>query len=286
MMKRCLTHTIGNRLLTFSSTNITHATRALTNSIKPCYRSSTTLRSLIGNISNIDSFVTQPIQHQQQQQQQQQLHKLQYRYKSFQATPPLNENESATKEATATNTEAADEDIPSFQNPIHHNDPSHEKIFHEDVENPEDMEQVPLPPLDDGSGKVLAEPHLHELAEEILHLSMYEMKELVDRVADHFGIEENEDDDVGFGAGAGEEGEGDAAPVEEKTAFDLKLTGFDAKAKIKVIKEIRAITGLGLKEAKEMVEGAPKVVKKDIKKEEAEEFKEKLEAIGATVEIE
>mmetsp|Transcript_21623 Transcript_21623/g.35748 ORF Transcript_21623/g.35748 Transcript_21623/m.35748 type:complete len:191 (-) Transcript_21623:102-674(-) len=82
---------------------------------------------------------------------------------------------------------------------------------------------------------------------------------------------------------------GDAgAPVEEekvKTAFDLKLLGFDAKSKIKVIKEVRAIAGLGLKEAKEMVEGAPKVIIKGIKKEEAEELKEKLEAIGATIEI-
>ena len=86
----------------------------------------------------------------------------------------------------------------------------------------------------------------------------------------------------GSGGGAG------AAPVEEKeekTAFDLKLTGFDAKAKIKVIKEIRSITGLGLKEAKDLVEGAPATVKKEIKMEEAEEIKAKIEAVGGTVEI-
>jgi len=65
----------------------------------------------------------------------------------------------------------------------------------------------------------------------------------------------------------------------------LKLTGFDAAAKIKVIKEIRAITSLGLKEAKELVETVPSVVKKGIKKEEAEELKAKLEALGATVDI-
>ena len=74
--------------------------------------------------------------------------------------------------------------------------------------------------------------------------------------------------------------------MEEKTEFDLKLTGFDAKAKIKVIKEIRTITGLGLKDAKQMVESAPKVVKTSIKKEEAEELKAKLESLGATVELE
>jgi len=73
--------------------------------------------------------------------------------------------------------------------------------------------------------------------------------------------------------------------VEEKTIFDLKLTSFDAKGKIKVIKEVRAMTTLGLKEAKELVEGAPATVKKDIQREEAEELKVKLEALGATVEI-
>jgi large subunit ribosomal protein L7/L12 len=77
--------------------------------------------------------------------------------------------------------------------------------------------------------------------------------------------------------------------VQEKTAFDLKLVAFDEKSKIKVIKEIRAITNLGLKEAKDLVEASstatPKILKKDIKKEEAEALKEKLVAAGAIVEI-
>jgi large subunit ribosomal protein L7/L12 len=85
--------------------------------------------------------------------------------------------------------------------------------------------------------------------------------------------------------GAGGAKAATAEPVEEKKTFDVKLTGFDASSKIKVIKEIRAITGLGLKEAKEMVEGVPKVVKKDIKMEDAEEIKSKLETSGATIEI-
>ena len=72
---------------------------------------------------------------------------------------------------------------------------------------------------------------------------------------------------------------------EEKIMFDIKLLGFDAKAKIKVIKEVRAIGGLGLKEAKELVESAPKVIQKDMKQEKAEELKAQLEAIGAQVEI-
>ena len=65
----------------------------------------------------------------------------------------------------------------------------------------------------------------------------------------------------------------------------MRLVGFDAKAKIKVIKEVRAIAGLGLKEAKELVESAPKVVQKDLKPEKAEELKAQLEAVGAQVEI-
>jgi len=69
-----------------------------------------------------------------------------------------------------------------------------------------------------------------------------------------------------------------AAPVEEKTDFNIKLDGFDAASKIKVIKEVRAITDLGLKEAKELVEGAPAVLRKGVKKEEAEQIKAKLEA--------
>eukprot|EP00934_Nitzschia_sp_Nitz4_P004997 Nitzschia sp. Nitz4//scaffold148_size54725//38278//38826//NITZ4_006663-RA/size54725-processed-gene-0.87-mRNA-1//-1//CDS//3329536763//4987//frame0 len=81
-----------------------------------------------------------------------------------------------------------------------------------------------------------------------------------------------------------------AEAVEEevvvKTAFNVKLVGFDAKAKIKVIKEVRAIAGLGLKEAKEMVESAPKVLQKDVSQEKADELKAQLEAIGAQVEIE
>ncbi|HSD94597.1 MAG TPA: 50S ribosomal protein L7/L12 [Syntrophales bacterium] len=75
-----------------------------------------------------------------------------------------------------------------------------------------------------------------------------------------------------------------AAAAEEKTEFDVVLTSFGAE-KIQVIKEIRAITGLGLKEAKDLVEGVPKPVKEGIAKAEADEIKKKLEAVGATVEI-
>ena len=75
-----------------------------------------------------------------------------------------------------------------------------------------------------------------------------------------------------------------AAPVEEKTEFDVILTGFGAE-KIKVIKEVRAITGLGLAEAKTLVESAPKVVKEGVSKDEAAKIKAQIESAGATVEV-
>lgn len=207
----------------------------------------------------------------------------QRRHKTFRSTPFNLEASNQDKAAAATADAAGDEnEIPDFQNPIHHNDPEKDKIMLDDFPEGE-APIVPLPPLDGGSGKVIAPPHLHDLADEIVGMTMLEVKELVDRVAEHFGIEEGEDDGLASG--------GDGGNVEEevvvaKTAFDLKLTGFDSKDKIKVIKEIRAITGLGLKEAKELVEGVPKTIKKDIKMEEAEDIKAKLEAVGATVEIE
>jgi len=149
----------------------------------------------------------------------------------------------------------------------------------------EEVPMAQLPPFDDGSDpeKVIASPELHDISDRIVRLSMLEVKELTDRIGDHFGfssdgfVDDDDDDDDEEGA--------EEVKVEEKTIFDVKLTGFDAKSKIKVIKEVRSVTALGLKEAKELVEGAPSTVKKDMKKEEAEELKAKLEALGATVEI-
>ena len=76
-----------------------------------------------------------------------------------------------------------------------------------------------------------------------------------------------------------------AAAAEEKTEFDVILAGFDAAKKVAIIKEVRAITGLGLKEAKDLVEGAPKAVKEGAPKEEADKIKAQLEAAGAKVEV-
>lgn len=88
----------------------------------------------------------------------------------------------------------------------------------------------------------------------------------------------------GAGGGEGDEDAAAAAPA-KPTTVDIKLVGFDDASKIKVIKEVRAIAGLGLKEAKELVEGAPKVISKDIKPEQAEELKQKLEQAGAKIEL-
>lgn len=127
------------------------------------------------------------------------------------------------------------------------------------------------------------------------NLERDELSTLADIVNERLGLKVSEWDLYGGGGGAvasadGGAGGGDdaseaAAAAEEKTAFDLKLVSFDAKAKIKVIKEVRSMASLGLKEAKEMVEGVPKTVMKEIKMEEAEELKAKLEGLGAVVEI-
>ena len=119
-------------------------------------------------------------------------------------------------------------------------------------------------------------------------LQVEEIHLLSQLINEKLGITISESDKRGFVGGG--DGGGAAGAVEEpkveKTAFDLKLVAFDAKTKIKIIKEVRAMTGLGLKEAKNMVEGAPKTLKTEIKMEEALELKAKLEAVGATIEIE
>lgn len=115
-----------------------------------------------------------------------------------------------------------------------------------------------------------------EILEAVKELSVLELNELVEAAEEAFGVSAAAGVVVAAGAGA-------AAPeAEEKTEFDVELTDAGAE-KIKVIKEVRGLTGLGLKEAKELVDGAPKMVKEGATKEEAEEIKTKLEAVGAKV---
>ncbi|MBU8847926.1 MAG: 50S ribosomal protein L7/L12 [Desulfobacterales bacterium] len=120
-----------------------------------------------------------------------------------------------------------------------------------------------------------------DVIEFISNMSVLELSELVKEFEDKFGVTAAAP--MAFAAGAMPAG-GDAAAEEEQTEFDVILETFGDK-KINVIKEVRAITGLGLKEAKALVEEAPKAVKEAIPKEEAQKIKEKLEGAGAQVSV-
>ena len=114
--------------------------------------------------------------------------------------------------------------------------------------------------------------------ESLKEMTILEIKELVDAMKEEFGI------DPTAVAAAPAQGAGAGAAAQEQTEFDVILTNAGA-AKLGVIKVVKEVTGLGLKESKEVVDGAPKPVKEKISKAEAEELKAKLEAAGATVEI-
>lgn len=122
-----------------------------------------------------------------------------------------------------------------------------------------------------------------KIIEEIESLSVLELANLVKALEEKFGVSAAMPV-VGVAAPVGAPGAAAPAEAEEKTSFDVILAEAGSN-KIQVIKEVRAITNLGLKEAKELVESAPKPVKSGVSKEEAEEIKKKLEAVGAKVEI-
>ena len=128
--------------------------------------------------------------------------------------------------------------------------------------------------------KKMADITKDQVIDFIANMSVLEMSELVKDMEEKFGVSAAAAAVATPAAGAG----GGEAATEEKTEFDVILTSFGEK-KINVIKEIRGITGLGLKEAKEAVESAPKAVKEGVSKEEAEEIKKKLEEAGASAEI-
>ena len=118
-----------------------------------------------------------------------------------------------------------------------------------------------------------------KLLEEIKELTILELADLVKALEEEFGVSAAP---VAVAAAPGAAAPGAAA--EEKTEFDVELTSFGAK-KLDVIKVVREVTGLGLKEAKELVEGAPKALKEGVSKDEAESLKKALEEAGATVTI-
>lgn len=122
----------------------------------------------------------------------------------------------------------------------------------------------------------MASEKITKFVEDIKTLSVLELSELVDAIQEEFGV--TAAIAAGPAAGAG------AAAAEEKTEFDVVLASF-GDAKMAVIKAVKEATGLGLKEAKAIVEEAPKAIKEGVAKAEAEELKAKLEAAGATVEL-
>jgi large subunit ribosomal protein L7/L12 len=121
---------------------------------------------------------------------------------------------------------------------------------------------------------------IKQIGDQIVKLTLMQAKELGDYLKEVYGIEPAAGGAIMMAGPAA----GAAAAVEEKTTFDVILKAAGEK-KIQVIKEVRALTGLGLKEAKDLVEGAPKAVKEGVSKDDAEAAKKQLESAGAAVEI-
>ena len=119
-----------------------------------------------------------------------------------------------------------------------------------------------------------------DILEAISNMSVMDVVELISAMEEKFGVSAAAPVAVAAGPAAG----GEAAAAEEQTEFDVVLTGFGT-SKVPVIKAVREITGLGLKEAKDLVEGAPANVKEGVEADEAAELKKKLEEVGATVEV-
>ncbi len=122
----------------------------------------------------------------------------------------------------------------------------------------------------------MASEKINALIEEVKALTVLELNDLVKALEEEFGVS---------AAAMAAPAAGPAGPAVEKTEFDVVLAGFDAAAKIKVIKVVREITGLGLAEAKAAVEGTPKTLKEAVSKDEAEELKKKIEEAGGKVEL-
>jgi len=125
---------------------------------------------------------------------------------------------------------------------------------------------------------------VQKIAEEISSLTLLEARDLVKILEEKLGVKAQAPIAMAPVSAPGAVAGPEAAPAEEKTEFDVILTGFGDK-KIQVIKVVRELTGLGLKEAKDLVEGVPKPVKEGVSKEEAASIKKKLEEAGGSVEV-
>ena len=130
-----------------------------------------------------------------------------------------------------------------------------------------------------GGGKAIP-AKFKSIVDEVSKMSVLDLSELVKVLEDHFGVSAA----VPMAMAAAPAGSGEAAAVEEKTSFAVHLTA-GGDQKIQVIKVLREVTSLGLKEAKDIVDGAPKLVKDGVSKADAEEIKKKIEAVGGKVEI-
>ena len=126
-------------------------------------------------------------------------------------------------------------------------------------------------------------PTTQEWIDELKQISVLELSERIKALEEEFGVSATAVAAAAPAAGPGG-GDGDGAAVEEQTAFDVVLTGAGDK-KIQVIKVVRAVTGLGLKEAKDLVDGAPNAVKEGVTREEADSIRGQLEEAGAGVEV-
>jgi large subunit ribosomal protein L7/L12 len=124
-----------------------------------------------------------------------------------------------------------------------------------------------------------------EILEAIASMTVLEVSELVKMMEEKFGVSAAAPVAVAAVGGGAAAGGGAAPAAEEKTEFNVILKAFDEAKKIAVIKEVRAVTGLGLKEAKDLVEGAPKPLKEGASKDEAAKIKDQITAAGGTVEI-
>jgi len=160
-------------------------------------------------------------------------------------------------------------------------EPQQVKEQAQQAEQPEQAKKTETPPQAKQTKKWSNQ--VKELGDKIVGLTLMQAKELGDYLKDEYGIEPATGGAVMM-AGPVQAAGATAEKAEEKTIFDVVLKAFGDK-KIQVIKEVRALTGLGLKEAKDLVDGVPKPVKQGISKEEAEAAKKQLEAAGAVVEL-
>ena len=126
-------------------------------------------------------------------------------------------------------------------------------------------------------------PKTDEILESLKSLSLLEASELVKQIEEAFGVSAAASAGVVMAAPGAAAGGGGGEPAEEKTEFDVILESFDAAAKIKVLKAVRNATGLGLGDAKALVEAAPKPIKEGISKDEAEALKKEIEEVGGKV---